>query len=139
MDKISPQVEFLIEHASITARLHKQMDLCLSYQGISFTEFLIMHHLYASPLHTMRRIELAEHVGITASGVTRLLAPMEKNRIVEKEKNPRDARQSLVKLSATGQQLYRDSLIGFTDFSERKLESWSPKQIEQVVGLLRKI
>ena len=62
MHKISPQVRFLIEHATITTKLHKQIDLCLSYQGISFTEFLIMHALYGSPEHMMRRTDLADSV-----------------------------------------------------------------------------
>ncbi|MBA52979.1 MAG: MarR family transcriptional regulator [Pseudomonadales bacterium] len=139
MNKISPQVRFLIDHATITTKLHKQIDLSLSYQGISFTEFLIMHYLYASPQHMMRRTDLADSVGITASGVTRLLAPMEKNRIVEKEKNPRDARQSLVKLTATGQQLYQDSMVGFADFAKHKLKGWTVKQIDMMSELFRGI
>ena len=139
MNKISPQIKFLIEHAAITTKLHKQIDICLSYQGISFTEFLIMHHLYGSPQHMMRRTDLADSIGITASGVTRLLAPMEKNRIVDKERNPRDARQSLVKLTQTGQQLYRDSMVGFADYSKNKLKSWTVKEIETVAQLFQEI
>lgn len=135
MNKLPPQVKFLIDHAATTTRLHKQIDICLSYQGIRFTEFLIMHNLYASPQHMMRRTDLADSIGITASGVTRLLAPMEKNGIVEKEKNPRDARQSLVKLTSTGQKLYRDSMVGFTDFSKSKLKGWTVNQIETLSEL----
>lgn len=50
----------------------------------------------------MRRIDLADSVGLSPSAVTRLLAPMEKPGLVEKEANPRDARVSLVKLSTAG-------------------------------------
>ena len=139
MTRIPPQVQFLIDHAVTTTKLHKQIDTSLSYQGISFTEFLIMHFLYSSPEHMMRRTDLADSVGITASGVTRLLAPMEKNHIVDKERNLRDARQSLVKLTATGQQLYRDTLVGFTDFSRNKLKGWNGKQIDMVSELFRQI
>lgn len=98
-----------------------------------------MHHLFNSPLQTMRRIELAECVGITASGVTRLLAPMEKIRIVEKESNPRDARQSLVKLTQAGEQLYKDALVSFEHCSKDVLANLSVKQIDNMANLFGKI
>ena len=113
----------------------KQVDSALSYHGLSFTEFTIMHYLFNSALNTMRRIELAQHVGITASGVTRLLAPMEKNRIVQKEINPNDARQSLVKLSSSGERLYKEALVSFKDCSSdlfARLSDRDKKTIETI-------
>jgi DNA-binding MarR family transcriptional regulator len=38
--------------------------------------------------------------------VTRLIAPMEKLGLVEKESHPRDARMSLVRLSRAGKTIY---------------------------------
>ena len=98
-----------------------------------------MHHLYCSSLKTMRRIELAECVGITASGVTRLIAPMEKNNIVQKETNPRDARQSLVKLSATGERLYKEASVSFEHRAKIALEPLSHNQLEKLCDLLSKL
>jgi len=85
----------------------------LSVHGISLTEYLVMHYLDAIPEKAVPRITLADHLGMSASGVTRLIAPMEKNGLIEREKNQRDARQSLVKLSATGQRLYGETRISF--------------------------
>lgn len=50
----------------------------------------------------MRRIDLAEKVGLSASGVTRMLLPMEKIGLICKEEGARDARVSLVRLSDAG-------------------------------------
>lgn len=83
----------------------------------------------------MRRIELAEHVGISASGVTRLIAPMEKLHIVEKEANPRDARQSLVKLSETGQQLFNDCRASFEDSAGQLMGNLTAQEVEKLMKL----
>ena len=139
MSQISVSSTFLIQNALLASKLSKRVDNHLGVHGISFTEYLIMHHLDGSPLKTMRRIELAEHVGISASGVTRLIAPMEKIGIVEKEANPRDARQSLVKLSNTGQRLYNDASVSFEHCANSLLGSLSENQQEKLVELSGKV
>ncbi len=139
MSKVSISSTFLIQNSLVASKLSKRLDNQLSVHGISFTEYMIMHHLDGSPLKTMRRIELAEHVGISASGVTRLIAPMEKIKIVEKEANPRDARQSLVKLSATGQRLYKEASVSFEHCAMSLLENLSENQQEKLVELTKKI
>lgn len=131
--------EFLIKNALLASILAKKVDGELSFHGISFTEYLIMHHLNGSSLKTMRRIELAQAAGISASGVTRLLAPMERNNIVQKEINPRDARQSLVKLSSTGQRLYNEASKSFGHRAVAILEPLTSRQLAQLADLMSKL
>jgi len=130
---------FIIQNALLSSKLLRKIDGELSVHGISFTEYLIMHHLFSSSLKTMRRIELAECVGISASGVTRLIAPMEKNKIVEKEANPRDARQSLVKLSKIGERLYKEATASFEHRAKLALEPLSNNQLEKLIDLSSKL
>jgi len=132
---VSVETEYLMSNALLATRITKSIDGELSMHGISFTEYLIMHHLSVSSLKTMRRIELADAVGISASGVTRLLAPMEKSGIVQKEINPRDARQSLVKLSGAGQRLYLETSDSFSHRAKRILDPLTGKQLEQLIEL----
>jgi len=139
MSKFSTGSLFIIQNALLASKLSKRLDIQLSVHGISFTEYLIMHHLNCAPLKTMRRIELADHVGISASGVTRLITPMEKINIVKKESNPRDARQSLVKLSKTGQRLYKEASVSFEHCGNNILENLDEKQQEKLVVLTKKI
>ena len=129
----------IIENALAASQITKRIDGQLSYHGISYTEYLIMHHLAGSALKTMRRIELAERVGISASGVTRLLAPMQKIKLVEKEINPRDARQSLVKLTQVGQVLYTDASVSFAHCAQELLQGLSDKQVDSLRSLTAKI
>lgn len=106
---MSPQFEWIFTLSSLHAKVFKQIDRQLGVHGITFSEFSIMHQLSSEPERTMRRIDLAEKVGMSASGITRALNPMEKLGLVQKEKNPRDARVSLVKLSDVGLQHYTDA------------------------------
>ncbi len=126
---------FLIGQSLLQSKLQRKIDGHLSLHGISFTEYQIMHHLANAHEQTMRRIELADCVGISASGVTRLLAPMEKNRIVEKRSNPRDARVSLVTLSHSGATLYQDASASFGHCAKTLASALSTKQLETLMAL----
>jgi DNA-binding MarR family transcriptional regulator len=124
-------------HASTL--LNKKMDSSLSAHGLSFTEFVIMHKLHASQLGAMSRIALADAIGLTASGVTRLLAPMTKNNIVGKTVNLRDARQSMVTLTDAGKELYGDSLVSFEHTCGSAFSLLDESEVEQLLTLLNKI
>lgn len=70
--------------------------------GISYTEYRILTALSSSPNRQASRVDLAAAVGMTPSGVTRALKPLEKIGMVENVKNERDARQSLAALTRSG-------------------------------------
>ena len=113
--KLSSEL-FLSLH-NLNAKLMKSVDAHLSMHGISFTEYHILLTLSETSNQTMSRIDLARCVELSASGVTRLLAPMEKLGMVKKEKHPRDARKSLVKLSDSGRRVLADSSVTFNETS----------------------
>jgi len=117
----------------------KQIDRSLSIHGISITEFMTLHQLMLAPQQTLSRIELANSIHLTASGVTRLLNPLEKIHLVEKEKNSRDARMSLVKLSKTGAKIYKEALVTCNHVAEAHLKSITDKQALNLSALLSKI
>ncbi len=129
-------MKLVMSLSSLYSQLIKKLDLRLSIHGISFTEYLVLSNLDSAPNKTMRRIDLAESIGLTASGVTRMLAPMEKIHLVQKEKNPRDARVSLVKLSDAGEQIYRDASISFQESAEQLIQPLNDKQLDQLLRLV---
>jgi len=139
MQQDSIGATFLILNELLASRLSKRIGNHLSVHGLSLTEYLVMHHLNASPVKAMPRIELAEYIGMSASGITRLLAPMEKNKIVEKEANPRDARQSLVKLSKTGQRLFKEASTTFDHVADSLVAKLSQAQLEKCIELYGKL
>lgn len=139
MSNKSISAQFVIKNALLASKLSKRVGNHLSIHGISLSEYLVMHHLEHSPNKAVARIELAEHIGMSASGVTRLIAPMEKNGIIEKVANPRDARQSLVKLSAAGQRLYADARTSFEQITDEQTAGISQAQQEKILELYAKL
>ena len=137
MSSVSPAMELVMALSSLQSHVLKKIDQRLSAHGISFTEFMVMYHLNAAPNKTMRRIDLAESVGLSASGVTRLLSPMEKIKLVQKEVNPRDARVSLVKLSKTGQQVFKDAFVSFEESANSLMQVLDSKQLTKFLELTK--
>ncbi|WP_070966867.1 MarR family winged helix-turn-helix transcriptional regulator [Vibrio sonorensis] len=131
--------ELILSQSLMSTTINKKMDSCLMPHGLSFTEFSIMHQIASSTAGVLSRIVLAESVGLTASGVTRLLNPMIKHRVVEKVENPRDARQSMVALTPVGKELYQDALVSVNYGCEAILNLFSDDELIQLEALLNKI
>ena len=122
--------------SGLNSRLFKRIDNQLSIHGTSYSELMVLHHLNCAPKLTMRRIDLAELISLTASGITRMLKPMEKLHLVEKEHNIRDARVSLVKLTLAGETLYRDAWKSFNQVASESCNTLDDTQLSQLLILL---
>ena len=120
-------------------KLQRRVDRHLSIHGISLNEYIILRKLSFAINKTLRRTELAEVIGVTASGVTRLLAPMEKTGLIEKRANPKDARVSLVVLSSGGETLFENATITFRHVVTELTNDLSDRQLENLEQLLSKI
>jgi DNA-binding MarR family transcriptional regulator len=105
-----PKINVLMLLWSKTHAISKKMDASLgAIHGIGFAEYMALHQLNAAPQSMIRRIDLAHQLHRSASGVTKMLNPMEKIGLVSRESNPRDARVSLVRLTDTGRQTYQQA------------------------------
>jgi len=110
MATLSPRSEFFMDLAKAKTVTTRRLDGRLSQRGIGFSDFMILYHLSQAPEGKLRRIDLAERIGFTASGVTRMLIPMEKIGLVKREVNESDARVSFVALAPGGKRLFAESL-----------------------------
>jgi DNA-binding MarR family transcriptional regulator len=108
MSTINSSLRILMNLAKVQSVISRRFDR-LSVHGIGFTDFMILYLLRQAPGERMRRIDLAEKIGLTASGVTRMLLPLEKIGLIKREANERDARVSYVVLTETGKQLFEDA------------------------------
>ena len=106
---MNPESQLIMDLTALHSRWHKRLDCVLSVHGISYTEFQVMACLNKAPDRTLRRIDLAQAIALTASGVTRLLNPMQKIGLVKKQESARDARVSLVALTKTGQKIFAEA------------------------------
>jgi len=132
-------LEWIFTLADLNGRIFKQLDRQLSVHGFSFSEFYILHRLAEAPKRTMRRIDLAETVGMSASGITRALNPMEKLGLVLKEQNPRDARVSFVRLSDTGLERHGEALATVRSALTALLSPLDEAAMDAFMALARKL
>jgi len=91
-----------------------------SYVG--FGEFMILYYLSESSDGKLRRIDLAELLGLTASGVTRMLIPMEKTGFVTRDVSDVDARARYAIITKDGKELLNNTVNIITE----KLEDIIP-------------
>ena len=95
-------VRFLRAHTAITSR----MDASLRERhDLSLREYEVLLAIADAPDGRVRRVDLAAKVLLTQSGVTRILAPLEKRRLVEKVPSPEDRRVTFAALTAAGRRL----------------------------------
>ena len=139
MSLYTPAMKLVTDLSSLQSKIVKRLEGQLSVHGISFTEFQVMARLDSAPDQTMRRIELAESIGLSASGVTRLLVPMEKRKLVQRQVNARDARVSLVQLSDMGEQLFKDALTTFEHATAAFMQALDSEQLRQMNELTEKL
>lgn len=76
--------------------------------GTSFSEFLILKAVHEEGEAGIRRVDLAERVGLTISGVTRAIAPLEKQGYVETLEEASDARVRKVAMTKSGVTIFED-------------------------------
>lgn len=140
MKSIPKEMSFIINMWSVNSIISKKLDASLgAVHGIGFTEYMILFHLHNSHNKTMRRIDLANSIGLTASGITRIVSPMEKTGLVMKERNPRDARVSLVKITSAGEVILGDATLSIKQSTKRLLDGVSENDLTHGLNVLKSI
>ena len=103
---LTTSTDFCLRLARAYAVLVRRFDSALgSHHGISFSDFQLLNHIARAPDGKLRRVDLAERVGLTASGVTRTLLPLEKIGLVTRQTDPRDARVGFAVITPAGHAL----------------------------------
>ncbi|OPC02284.1 MarR family transcriptional regulator [Elizabethkingia ursingii] len=131
----STELLLLININKLQSVIARKFD-SLSVHGLGFNDFAILYILNSSSENKMRRIDLAEKVGLTASGVTRLLNPMEKTGLVTRETNERDARVSYVVITSTGKKILEEALATAENITKDILPSGKVKSLKTVSDFL---
>jgi DNA-binding MarR family transcriptional regulator len=135
----SPQSELLLTLINVNTRIQKRLLGPLSLHGISVTEYQVLRQLNLAPGKKLRRIDLANDVGLSASGITRLLAPMQKIGLVAKEDAERDARVSLVALTSSGERILNDASTTFDQTAKNILEALNDSEQSVLHGSAAKL
>jgi DNA-binding MarR family transcriptional regulator len=91
--------------------------------GLSLSDFAALHHLAEAPGGRLRRVDLARRLALTPSGVTRLLGPLERRGIIDREQDGNDARATYAALTRSGKTLVKDATATVTAIAESVLGS----------------
>jgi DNA-binding MarR family transcriptional regulator len=95
---------FLRSHSAITRQM--DADLIASH-GLTLSDYEVLLRLSQAPDLRMRRVDLAEGVLLTQSGITRLLAGLEKAGWVERASCESDGRVVYAQLTEAGGAKFR--------------------------------
>jgi DNA-binding MarR family transcriptional regulator len=101
-------VSFLRAHAAITRELSAQLQ---REHGLTLNDYEVLLHLSHAEGGMLRRVDLAERVLLTASGITRLLEGLERAGFVRKQTCDSDARVSYAKLTDQGVLKLREAAV----------------------------
>ena len=136
MSNINPSLKLLMNLFKIQAMVSRRFDR-LSMHGIGFNDFLILYLLQQAGSERIRPTDLAERVGLTASGVTRMLLPMEKIGLISRQANERDARVSYVMITPAGKRIYDEALESANGVANEILPAENSENNDSLAVLLK--
>lgn len=132
MDK---KLELLMQLTKVSSIVSRR----ISGHGLAFSDFMILYYIDTAQNGKLRRIDLADLMGLTASGVTRMILPMEKLGIIEREDDLSDQRARYAKLTRAGKELLKDvtTTLGFK--SGDLLSEISDSEIDRILNVFKDI
>ena len=106
-------------HAVVSRRFDAHVG---GLHGIGLNDLHLLHALDQAPGRRLRRVDLAEKLGVTPSGVTWMLRPLTKRRLVASESSEADARVAFAVLTEGGRRLLADALASAQRLAKETLE-----------------
>ena len=135
--RLDSWVAFLRSHSAITRELSAQLQ---REHGLTLNDYEVLLHLSHAERGRMRRVDLAEQVLLTASGITRLLDGLERSGFVCKETCDSDARVSYAKLTPEGQAKLRAAAdTHLRGIDELFLARYSGSELATLAELLNRL
>src|SRR5213592_542132 len=104
--KLDSWIAFLRSHAAITRELSAQLQ---REHGLTLNDYEVLLHLSRAEGGRLRRVDLAERVLLTPSGITRLLEGLERSGLVERASCDADARVTYAQLTEQGDAKLREA------------------------------
>jgi DNA-binding MarR family transcriptional regulator len=109
------------------------------HHGLGLNDLSLLLELNSDPNGRLRRLDLAERLGITPSGVARQLAPLERRGLVGRESHPDDARLAIVVLTEAGARIVADVVPTAEEAATRVLAKlWNDEEQQRASALLRR-
>jgi DNA-binding MarR family transcriptional regulator len=118
---------------AVSASLEQRFNPSLgSLYGLTLQHFLLLLNVARAPLKRMRRVDLAAALSLGASSITHIADPLEKEGLLARESDSRDARVIYVALTELGAQRLEQAQLTLGALSSKLFdERWSTSDIEQ--------
>lgn len=136
-DSLSPALNTFMFLSIAETRISRAFNSRLN--GLGFTEFIILFHLVQAEGEKLRRSDLSERTGLTPSGITRLLLPMEKIGLVGRGEDERDARVRFVTLTSAGKTKFMEELPYANALAETKFPANGKEKTADILQFLKDI
>lgn len=127
-DGATDPLVMVVDLMRAAAVVGRRVDRPLSAHGISLVDLSLLLSLEYAPGYRLRRVDLAERMGMSASSVTRLVAPLEKIGLIRRESDPRDRRASIAELTEAGRRVVAEARVSGRDAAEDVLRGWPQGQ-----------
>ncbi len=130
-------VGFLRSHAALTRALNADLQAA---HGLTLHGYEVLLHLAHAEDRRLRRVDLAEKLVLTASGITRLLDGLERGGLVDKARCESDARVTYAVLTKAGLDKLREAsethLRGVNDRFESRFSEDELQLLGELLGRL---
>jgi DNA-binding MarR family transcriptional regulator len=104
--EVQAWAQLLRAHSALTRRFSTEL---LTMHGLTLSGYEVLLHLAHAPDQRLRRVDLAESVLLTPSGITRLLDGLERAGYVRRATSDEDARVSYAVLTDEGYEKLRSA------------------------------
>ena len=124
-------------HAIATRQLNVQL---VADHGLTISDFEVLLRLLWAPERRLRRVDLAEQVLLTASGITRLLDGLETRGLVARESCATDRRVVYAALTDSGVAKVEEAIkTHFAQIEELFAKRFRDNELIAVTGLLGRL
>ncbi len=123
-------------NAELTRRLDRRLG---AFHGLSFVDYIVLNELARESNGKLRRVDLAEKLGLTQSAVTRILLPLEKIGLVSRHPDPNDARVGYAALTKTGRIMHGDATATAEETCGDLLSGISDEAFEAATAVFQRI
>jgi DNA-binding MarR family transcriptional regulator len=135
--QLTAWVAFLRGHAGLTRELNADL---VSEHGLTINDYEVLLHLSRAPDRRLRRVDLAERVVLTASGITRLLEGLERAGHVERTDSTTDRRVVYATLTDAGLDKLREAArTHVSGIRSLFTERFTGEELELLAGLLARL
>jgi DNA-binding MarR family transcriptional regulator len=135
--ELTAWVGLLRAHASTTRRFNAEL---VTEHGLTLNDYEVLLHLSRADGRRLRRVDLAERILLTPSGITRLLEGLERAGYVERASCDSDARVTYAQLTDAGDDKLRDAaethVTGIREFFRGR---FSKDELQALGGLLERL